>query len=323
MWPCLAALVILGLVALPLPARADDGNHQTFERWQKAVVQVQCATKGTDLAALGQRLSKGEITRQQFHQALLDLRDIRLSGAALFMSHQDRRYLITARHVVTHDNATCPGIFRVPLLDETVDESVAPAAQPQMISLETGPSGTAAYSRTAKPDLDLTAISLERGPLAKLFAQDLVRHGYEPVAADSIDDAEPTAGAELFTVGFALPSMLGRGSSEAGEPHWATGLLSIPALSFGRVAITQKSFPFFAADLAIYPGSSGGPVVSGGKLVGIVSTQSLIPLDGQRASGVPLRKPLALVVKAKFIRDLLLTEQQRNRAPETDRAVAP
>ena len=322
MWPCLAALVILGLMALPLRAQADD-YRQTFERWKRAVVQVQCTTKGTDPATLGQRLSKGEITRQQFHQALLDLRDIRFSGAALFMSDQGHRYLITARHVVTHDNAACPGIFRVPMLDETAGEPAQPAAQPEMINLDAGPSGVKAYTIAAKPGLDLAVISLERGPLGKLFAQDLARHGYEAVGAELIDDEEPAEGAELFTVGFALPAMLGRGSSEANEPHGAAGLSSIPALSFGRVAVTHRSFPFFAADLAVYPGSSGGPVVSGGKLVGIVSAQSLIPLEGQQASGVPLRKPLALVVKASFIHGLLLTEQQKDRAPEIDRAIAP
>jgi CBS domain-containing protein len=38
--------------------------------------------------------------------------------------------------------------------------------------------------------------------------------------------------------------------------------------------------PFFWADMSIYPGNSGGPVVEDGKLVGVVSAQAVEFLIG-------------------------------------------
>jgi S1-C subfamily serine protease len=68
---------------------------------------------------------------------------------------------------------------------------------------------------------------------------------------------------------------------------------------------------YFGADLTIYPGNSGGPVVSDGALVGIVSGQGVVELERaeggeEQAERVELvaRVPLARAMKAELVEDL-------------------
>lgn len=67
---------------------------------------------------------------------------------------------------------------------------------------------------------------------------------------------------------------------------------------------------FFWVDMSIYPGNSGGPVIENEKLVGVVSSQATIPLDGaeQRRTRIPFGK----IIKAKYIRDLISKQEQKD-----------
>jgi len=81
---------------------------RTIERWKRAVVHLECAT---DSQALDERISKirryqeqlknGEISYESIKDDMWDgSRDRRFHGTALFLSHKDARYLLTARHVL-------------------------------------------------------------------------------------------------------------------------------------------------------------------------------------------------------------------------------
>lgn len=69
--------------------------------------------------------------------------------------------------------------------------------------------------------------------------------------------------------------------------------------------------PFFWGDISIYGGNSGGPVVTNDGLIGIVSEQATIPVE--KVPGVKVRIPFAKITKAKYVRELLDIQIQKDR----------
>jgi hypothetical protein len=80
-----------------------------YEKWKKAVIHLECASNSVyyfdmikKIEELKTKLDNGEISQGTFfyeRENLLKL-DIRRHGTALFLIHNSKRYLITARHVV-------------------------------------------------------------------------------------------------------------------------------------------------------------------------------------------------------------------------------
>jgi S1-C subfamily serine protease len=93
------------------------------------------------------------------------------------------------------------------------------------------------------------------------------------------------------------------------EAHWSSSVVSLPVWSFGRVAMLHQDLPFFWADMSIYPGNSGGPVIENGKLCGVVSAQAMIPLEG--LSNLATRIPFGKIIKARFIKQLLDAQDEK------------
>jgi S1-C subfamily serine protease len=72
----------------------------------------------------------------------------------------------------------------------------------------------------------------------------------------------------------------------------------------------HDALPFFWADMSIYPGNSGGPVVADGRLVGIVSAQAMLPIDD--LPDVHTSIPFARIIKARFVQALLEEQEKRD-----------
>jgi len=82
----------------------------------------------------------------------------------------------------------------------------------------------------------------------------------------------------------------------------------------------HHELPWFWADISIYPGNSGGPVVANDRLVGIVSSQAIIPVEG--APDARTRIPFGRIVKTRFVHALLKEQERRDRQlanPSTER----
>lgn len=79
-----------------------------YKKWKKAVVHLECATDSEHfydrikrIDQLRKKLDQGKISQEEFGQEIMGRsRDIRYHGTALFISHNKRRYLLTARHVL-------------------------------------------------------------------------------------------------------------------------------------------------------------------------------------------------------------------------------
>ncbi len=73
----------------------------------------------------------------------------------------------------------------------------------------------------------------------------------------------------------------------------------------------HDALPFFWADISIFPGNSGGPLVANDRLVGVVSAQATLPIDD--VPDVRTRIPFGRIIKTKFVRNLLELQEQKDR----------
>jgi hypothetical protein len=320
-----------------------------MEKWKKAVVHLECATDSEQfqdqrkrIDNLFQKLRDGDISKEDFlDQISGKTRDIRFHGSAIFLKHNKRRYLITARHVLwdeysakvkyqeepfqtignagqlepvlqdyfTHmiNDTIFNIIFRVPSFDEILQDSFN-RDQSFLMNLGAGTSFTVPYS-FSKPEIDLAVISLDQRD--SRFADNLIRIGKEPITCDDIGEEPSGESAEVFAVGYpSSTALLGYINQHADLAHWSSSYFSLPTFSFGRVSMIHDELPFFWADMSIYPGNSGGPIIEGDKLVGIVSGQPTIPVEDSEKFRT--RIPFGKIIKAKFITDLLLVQEQKD-----------
>ena len=137
------------------------------------------------------------------------------------------------------------------------------------------------------------------------LADTFISLGRSPVSFQDIIDEPSSEGAEVFTVGFlGAISKIGKRKLSPASIEWESDLVSMPTFSFGRISMLHPELDYFWCDMSVYPGNSGGPVIENGKLVGIVSMQPIISDTG--------RIPFACVIKAKYIKDLLKIQIQKD-----------
>ena len=164
---------------------------------------------------------------------------------------------------------------------------------------------------------DLAIVSLDQQD--RSFAEHLLERGHEPIALSDVADAPSAEGTEVFTVGYpSVVSVLGnRDHLHSAERPWTSVVYSLPAFAFGRVSMLHDALSYFLADMTIYPGNSGGPVIENDRLVGLVISQPCIEVEGNRELRV--RAPLAYVTKANAIRELVAVQASKDAQGDSTR----
>jgi hypothetical protein len=216
----------------------------------------------------------------------------------------------------TSDNYIFGNIFLVSSYDEYLNGqmSEAPDLGDNLMNLGAGVPYFAPYTYSS-PSIDLVVISLDNRNSA--VTKRLLERGYVPIPSDLIGDEPSSEGAEVFTVGFpAAASEVDKLLLSPAVQMWRSNILSLPLSTYGRVSLLHPALPFFWADLTILPGNSGGPVIEGDRLVGIVSAQPTSPVEveGAAVERVRTRMPLAQMIKAVEIRELLRQQEEKDRA---------
>jgi hypothetical protein len=318
-----------------------------LERWKKSVVHLECTTDSEHvydrIKRIGEKraqLEQGQISHEQFVEEIG--RDIRYHGTALFLLHSGRRYLLTARHVVWDEvsakreleeerqralswpedmrsHLLQPAverakdkifnvIFRVPSLNEVIAHG-ARAHRKLLMNLGAGTSFTVPYTFST-PDLDLALISLDQRD--SRFADELQQLGYAPVASDDITDGPSGEGRDVYTVGFpSSTAIIDQVTQHPALAHWSSSDFSVPVFSFGKVSMLHDALPFYWVDISIFPGNSGGPLIEGDHLVGVVNAQATVPIDD--TPQVRTRIPFGRIIKTKYVRALLEAQEQKDR----------
>jgi hypothetical protein len=325
------------------------------ERWKRAVIHLEGAADSESARQRARRWQElpqqtPDADRVQAESASKGSRDVRYQGTAIFLLHEGRHFLLTARHVLhdelgaQHDvedtgdlfkdapenfresvltssrehapNRIFGIIFRVPSLDEVL------ASDPDehrefLMNLEAGVPWLAPYT-FSEPALDLAIVSLDSRN--RKFTAELLAQGYSPIAMEDIADEPTEEGTEVFTVGYpSATATLGQLNLSGLMQHWASASFSTPTFAFGRVSMLHEKLEYFWCDMSVYPGNSGGPVVERDRLVGIISNQAWIEgqvLD-QGGSELPLvaelRIPFAQTIKARHLRPLIAEQLEKDR----------
>lgn len=323
---------------------------KSLEEWKKAVVHLECAAdsissddRASQFFSLVEQLKNGEITQEEYIAKLSKdynkgIRDIRYQGTAIFLEHESKRYLLTARHVVedklseerinaklqldgfTHERnyeMIFNMIFRVPNFDKVKTEGDS-LPHNFLMGLNAGVSKPFTFSNS---DIDLAIISLDVRHNED-FANQLMEEGYVPISLDDICDDPVTEGDEIYSIGFpGITSLLGHIKLPDDDFMWSSEYLSLPVFSFGKIAMAHENLFYSWGDVSIYPGNSGGPVIHNGKLIGIVSSQPGIPSETiiNKNTGIEepylaiTRVPFAKVIKSRYIYDLLQTQIEKDK----------
>lgn len=339
-----------------------------MDKWKKAVVHLECATDSEHYydrikrsESLTKDLNEGKITLQQFAEATSGgSRDLRYFGTAIFLLHDEKYYLITARHVLWDEDSAIREyleefdrsqrmpehmesdllesgkenslnkifniIFRVPSFDEFLQNNFQ-RSRAFLMNLAVGVSWMASYTFST-PELDVAVVSLSQRADLSRFADELLTKGYKPISLNDIVDAPSIEGAEIYTVGFpSSTAILGQISNHQALSSWSSNDYSLPTFSFGRVSMLHNDLPFFWANISSYPGSSGGPVIENDKLVGIVIGQPRIPIEVSKKledlEKFTYRIPFGNITKAKFINELILEQAQKDKDAISNRSLNP
>ena len=202
-------------------------------------------------------------------------------------------------------------VFRVPSLDEVLNGTTQ--VDKFLMNLGAGPTSMAPYT-FSDSGLDLAIVSLDQRDSA--FAEELLSKSFQPVSLADLEDGSTAEGSDIYTVGYpAATGLIGQMNLPAAAGHWASSYVSQPVYAYGKVSMLHDALPFFWADMSIYPGNSGGPVVENDKLVGVVSAQPTIEVadikDQQLAIGLA-RIPFGKIIKSGHIRTLLDTQRQKD-----------
>lgn len=314
-----------------------------LEKWKKAVVHIEGAANSVSLQEriaswqeLPDKIERGEVSHEELVQIIqAGSRDIRYRGTAVFLQHENNRYLLTARHIIHDeveaerlreeaekrenehleedtpestidatvqqayrdaDNLIFETIFRVPQVDERREEIFHGIPEAFLMNGSVGVPEQYPYTFSSS-EQDLAVIALDEGFGFEQFADDLQSKGHEPIALSDIGQRPSSEGADVFSVGFPdATATVEEREQPSVQAHWSSSGISLPVFAFGKVAAMHQSLDYFWCDMSLYPGNSGGPIVEDGKLVGIVS---------QQAVEEEVRIPFGRVVNAEQIKTLL------------------
>lgn len=176
-----------------------------------------------------------------------------------------------------------------------------------LLSESTDPTDSAI---TYSEEKDLAVISL-RGRIHEgfgklfyndlLFVEELLHLGYQPLSEEEIGLEPSEEGADILTVGF--PDHISHTGERADFAYrygrYLSGDIVLPCFTFGRVSMTSPSLHFFWGDIRVYGGSSGSPIIEDGNLVGVVTHEAVMEMDGDFN-----KIPFAKATKVKYLPEM-------------------
>lgn len=311
---------VIAILTISQTTKTNLSQEHVINKWLKAIVNLEASIgwRGQrnfdSMVALDEKRIAKKISKEDYrriHDSLL-LERSSASGTALFLEVNSKKYLITARHVVfdrerasKYDlqtevtlNYIVDYIYRIPNSNEKIDTTIKE-------SMLFGLGGDRNSFIFSDPNTDLAIISLNGKQ--KAFGDYLLKKGHRPISIKDIDTVTNLKfGQELICLGFPGLSILSTIKLDLSNIYEKSKLIAEPCVTFGKVA-TPNYFNNFIGDISVYPGNSGGPLISNNKLIGIVSAQPSINLVDSKGENMPyhIRIPYAIGIKASYIMPLL------------------
>lgn len=279
---------------------------------------------------------------EKWKNAVVNLDCKNQRGTALFLSHNSKRYLLTAKHVVWDTESaerefndefwwllSSPGGMQPRKLADHYLEIAGERAfnkifkkiklvnpygkklvLENLINLQAGTPDIIPY--TFDHEHDLAIISLDQRKYESRFVDILLELGYKQIPSSHILMGPSKEGADVFTVGYPVDVSHYDEIEELPKEleNLVSKFISIPAFAFGKISQLKDDLHYFWVDISVYPGNSGGPIIENDKLVGIVTEQAAIKSDTD--SNVEIRIPFGSVVKAEYVLKLIEEQEKKD-----------
>jgi len=281
--------VLSGLLIVSVANAQTNPGH-----WKKAVVKIESIMKRYSQQEVDVLLQKkldsiGHGISQHETYDIMDGFDATkdtIRGTGVFIADGQRIYLVTAKH-----NIKATGINAVSdLLTIWMDASEKKTNDIYLLNLKSTQANAAPFIFSDKEDLAI--ISFQRNSHKAIVAY-MKRNGLLPIPIQDIA-AVNEAVKDVFTVGFPTNNK----SATSSE---------------GRINTVNSEG--FNANIPVYAGNGGGPVVQNNKLVGIISYPEGMTKNVELARHPHQLAGSATVIKATAIIPLLRQLQSNERTP--------
>jgi hypothetical protein len=250
--------------------------------------------------------------------------DIGSSGTAIYLEYKKEKYLLSARHVF--ENPSKPGFLSdVFLLVENFTERNKDTVmydshanftftgdEVTMLQFYAGGRNYTNFIFSQK-DTDLALIHLKKNDFIESgFIHTLDKRGYKPIFISDIDTiCKIKSDQTIFAFGFPEEADVFRYPNSPAL-LWKSQSVSIPVVSIGKIQNDFNS-SFFTAEISVYHGYSGGPIVMKNKLIGIVHGPNPILVKMKTKSTPYYLSQNLLFIKSSLILPLLKKMVSENR----------
>jgi hypothetical protein len=241
---------------------------------------------------------------------------MRSAGTALYLSYNNKNYLLTARHVIYDaTSADTNKIANMIILIENYTErdikdtfyadrnSYTFVGDYHFLVFNSSIKNRPPYLFSSVNE-DLALIDLSDGIMGLSFNNTLGKRGYRPISINDIDTlCKIEYGQNIMAVGFPLESEVDTNRTSP-VLDFRSRFVSLPIISEG---ITNGKYNdiYFDAFLWVYHGFSGGPIIRNNKLIGIVHGFDL-PFYTTNSAQLPYYRWFGLLlIKSSLIMPLL------------------
>ena len=212
------------------------------------------------------------------------------TGTAIYICYHDRKYLVTAKHVLYDDVLVAQKKYENTSLANHWNalEAIYPrisirtpfdyyttfnCANNFAIFINNFVHGAKPYFFISDSTGDGIGVISLQGKKFKSIDTLLQTDGYAPIDIVKIGTNEPLKELdEIYTIGFPeFVSVIGKLNVDKSITSRQLPDIVIPFVVKGRIAMYDPGIQHYYVDLTITPGSSGSPIIKNGKLVGVVS----------------------------------------------------
>ncbi len=286
-------IMIFISLLLSMSGCSQKGVKKDLTLWQNAVVNLETESFLNPKFIIDSILeSKTKVLNViQYEELQRQLQVTRVStGTALYVSYKDRRYLVTAKHVLFDEVMASQKVRekQIGLRDWKSFDAIAPRVSvrtPFMFFNKRKEINTyAVYNNNfALDEMPYFLISDSTGDgIGVLSLQEknykmldtvLQKNGFIPIALEKVccnEDVQVLD--DIYVIGYPeMVSIVGKVNLKPGlNSPQSTDIVSSFIVK-GTVSMYEPNIQHYYVDLTITPGNSGSPVIKDGKLVGIVS----------------------------------------------------
>jgi|SRR3990170_1319482 len=322
-------LFLIQLVSLS--QTSDDSTN--ILKWLHATINIECEPSyRREEDRLWRLLGDNKITFEEYRQKTANLNLTRVKGSAIYFLFNKKHYLITARHVLI-DTTSIYDTLSFYKNGYDVFQKIFLVEHPQNITKhnivkadkygnivdashneDTFIMGISTLNcKLSSPQQDLGILMLDEIYDSKSFIRALEEKGYIPIEIADIDTiCNIKTNEKIFAIGYPDESLVLNKWQFLPRAllNWESWGVAIPVISYGEIEANSNDTDYFYGNIFVYLGFSGGPVIRGGKLIGI--TSRMISETKQFNGSIP---NLALIHHSIFIKSSLIIQLLRKAEP--------